>query len=86
MNQLLGNLTAYEMRLPHKIQVRGKQPLKQKRRKEKRETYALTRMKKRQILSINWIEAQVNTKVNSPSNALTVEEWDTMLLSVLTRK
>ena len=37
-------------------------------------------------MSRNWIDAQVNTKVNSPSNDLTVEEWDTMLLSVLTRK
>jgi len=43
-------------------------------------------MKKRLNLSRNWIEAQVDTKVNIPSNALTVEELDIMLLNVLTRK
>ena len=43
-------------------------------------------MKKRLNLSRNWIEVQENTKVNFLSNALTVEELDTMLLSVLIRK
>ena len=37
-------------------------------------------------MSRNWIEVQVNTKLNFLSNALTVEELDTMLLSVLIRK
>ena len=48
--------------------------------------YALDLMKKRLNLSRNWIEAKVNIKVNFHSNALTVEELDTMLLSVLMRK
>ena len=43
-------------------------------------------MKKRPNLSRNWIEAQVNIKVNFHSNALTVEYLDTMLLSFLIRK
>ena len=34
----------------------------------------------------NWIEAQVNIKVNFHLNALTLEDLDTMLLSVLIRK
>ena len=37
-------------------------------------------------MSRNQIEAQVNIKVNFCLNALTVEELDTMLLSVLIRK
>ena len=43
-------------------------------------------MKKRPNLSGNWVEAQVNIKVNFHLNALTMEELDTMLLSVLVRK
>ena len=86
MNQLLGNLTAYEMRLPQKKPSTRRKLLKQKRRKKKRKTYALARMKKRLNFSRNWIEAQVNTKVNFLSSSLTMEELEIMLLSVLTRK
>ena len=49
-------------------------------------TYALALINKRLNLSRNGIEAQVNTKVNFLSNSLTMEELDTMLLSVLIRK
>ena len=43
-------------------------------------------MKKRPSFSRNWTEPQVNIKVKFHSNALTMEELDTMLLSVLIRK
>ena len=56
------------------------------RSKNERKIYALALMKKRPNSSKNWIEAQVNLKVNFHLNALTMDELDTMLLSVLIRK
>ena len=56
------------------------------KKKKKRKIYALALMKKRPNLSGNWIEAQVNIKEKFHLNSLTVEDLDTMLLSVLIRK